>query len=107
MIKEKFIKPKDENIEKFISKLEKKLDMTLIAKTSESEVNGYFTTKQEGGDTIVEIHLYDDDEPTNYFEGVYKNIPYNHGHKTSFVKAKGDLKDLLTATKGKVDHDII
>jgi len=64
----------------------------LIAERADSEVNGYTNTKQDGDETIVEVFLYDKDEPSNYEEGVYNNIPWHKGHKSTFKKIKGKLE---------------
>jgi len=97
-----FIKPEKMSIETFAKQLEKQLDVILIAKKAGSEVNGYFKTKQEGEKTVVEVILYKEDEPANYFEGVCGNKPYNHGHKSSFKKLSKVKADSV-----KNHHDII
>ena len=82
-----------ENIEETIEKELgiKELGIKVKAVKDDDILNGYINTKEVNGKTIVEVITYDKDEPADYFEGVYKNIPYNHGHKTSFVSVKEDL----------------
>ena len=97
---------KDKNIN--TEAIQNELKISLIANKDDAILNGYINTKQDGDDIIVEIFTYDEDEPANYFEGMYKNIPYNHGHKTSFEKPKEDISQKLTDLgKSKVDDDII
>ena len=89
-----------ENIEETI---EKELGIKVKAVKDDDVLNGYVNTKEVDGKTIVEVVTYDKEEPANYFEGVYKNIPYNHGHKTSFVSVKKDLTKNVSdlANKGQ------
>jgi len=87
-------------------KIEKKLGIKLKAIKEDDIVNGYINTKEVDGKTIVEVFTYDKDESSDYFEGVYKNIPYNHGHKTSFVSVKDDLSKQVSDFEKK-GNDII
>lgn len=89
-------------IEDFIKKLQKDTGLVLMAIDETTELNGYVNTKQENGKVIVEVVLYPEDEPANYVEGIYKNIPFHHGHKNNYVKAKGNLKEVLTDAKAKL-----
>lgn len=87
-------------------KIEKELGIKLKAIKEDDIVNGYINTKEINGKTIVEIHTYDKNELPDYFEGVYKNIPYNHGHKTSFVSVKDELSKQVSDFEKK-GNDII
>jgi len=89
------IDKKGEELEKYIKSIEKDLSMSLSAIKEDDEVNGYINTKQENGKTIVEVCLYEKDEPANYFEGVYRNRPYNYGHKTSFKAVPNSVKEKI------------
>lgn len=83
-------------LKKDIETIQDDLKVSLKADTVDAVVSGYINTKQVDGKTIVEVFTYDKDEPANYVEGIYKNIPYNHGHKTSFVSVKEDLTDKVS-----------
>lgn len=96
-MKKLFIKPEDIKREVFIKQLETGLEAKLIADTADSEVNGYVNTYEKEGKLYVVVNLYDEDEPANYMEGIYNNIPYHRGHRSSFVKVstpKEKLEDI-------------
>lgn len=90
-MKKKFIKPKDISAEKFVNQLEKDMGVTLIAKDSTIQLNGYVSVV---GD-VVEVVFYDKNELANYTEGIYRNMPYHHGHKNDYIKPKGKTEDLF------------
>jgi hypothetical protein len=101
MIKEKFKKPKDIKLDKFIKKFEKESGLTLTATSNTTQLNGFTKTYEENGEVIIEIYLYTESEPSNYIEGVYRNKPFNQGHENDFIVADGDLKGLVIKTKEK------
>lgn len=96
-MKKLFIKPDNIKRDIFIKQLETGLGVKLVADTVDSEVNGYVSTYEKEGKLCVVVNLYDEDEPANYMEGIYNNIPYHQGHKSSFVKVstpKEKLEDI-------------
>jgi len=102
-MKKQYIKPKNISLKTYKKQLQSDLGAILVAEKADSEVNGYINTKQDGEGVIVEVVLYDKNEPANYKEGVYGNKPYHTGHKSNFKKIKGNISKKL----GERPHDII
>lgn len=90
-----FIKPLDVERNVFLDQIETKLGAKLKILGNDTVTNGTFNTYESERYLYVVVNLYDEDEPANYVEGVYNNIPYHQGHKSSFVKSEGDLKKKL------------
>lgn len=97
-MKKVFILGNTKTTDGFVKELEGKLGGSLIAKKEDSEVIGYVNTYQNEGQTYMEVNLYEVSEPSNYKEGIHKNIPYNTGHKSNFKALDGDLKNKLQKT---------
>ena len=85
-MKKLFVKPDNIERDAFIKQLETDLGVKLVSENKEDTVNGHVNTYEKEGKLYVVVDLYTEDEPSNYVEGVYNNIPYHQGHRSNFVK---------------------
>ena len=95
---------KDTDVDKVHKEIENKLGIVIEAKNDSDTVNGYVNTHIEGDERVVEIFLYENDQPADFEVYERNGKTYSRGNKINIVvkKPKNSGWEKLTGRVGDI-----